>query len=108
MRKIGGERVDLECLARALDGVRTASSPEEKLRAARMFATRLEEARPALSAEEMAKLRGGVEEVVAEVKRSRDDLADQIASTASRLERLRGASRLAVGGFGPGKTDSKV
>jgi hypothetical protein len=108
MRVPGKERLDLECLAHALDGVRGAASPEDKLSAARIFATKLEEAKPALSAEEIASLRGGVEEVLAEVRRSREDLAGEIAITASRLERLRGASKLKVGGFGPGTTDSKV
>jgi hypothetical protein len=108
MRPPRGEKVDLECLARALEGVRGAASPEDKLRAARIFATKLEEAKPALSMEEIARLRGGVEQVAAEVQRSRDDLADQMAATASRLEKLGGRSKLKVGGFGPGSTDSKV
>jgi len=100
--------MDLECLVRALHGVRASVTPEDKLRAARLFAAKVEEAKPALTEEQIQVLSGGVEEVAAEVRRAAESLRDEIASTATRLETLRAIAKLKLGGFGPGKTSSKV
>ncbi|MBI3448234.1 MAG: hypothetical protein HY049_04860 [Acidobacteria bacterium] len=108
MTRRKGSEMDLECLARALDGVRSSTTPEEKLRAARLFAAKVEEAKPALTEEQIVELRGGVAEIAAEVRQASQSLQDQIASTAKRLENLRAVAKLKVGGFGPGNTNSKV
>ena len=96
------DKVDLECLAAHLDEMRRAATPEARLKAADLFASRMQESRPRLSEQSLARLRGEIEQTISVVQQDRDDLAERIRLTASSLGKLRRKSKCALGGLGSG------